>query len=93
MCLPNDKNCDPASFLQLNKYGTAPNFIQLSQNLMSDWFFSVYIFTGLYQFLHDVIIIFLSVEQFYDRIMHMRAKTGKDTEIEKQSMSSFGLIG
>ena len=34
------------SYVQLNKYETAPNFIQLSQNLTSDCF---------YQFLHDVI--------------------------------------
>ena len=40
--------------LQLDKYEAAPNFIQLSQNLTSDFC----VFTCFSQFLHDVVIKF-----------------------------------
>ena len=44
------------SEVQLNKYETAPNFIQLTQNLYIGLFVDLAEFTCFYQFLHDVII-------------------------------------
>ena len=58
--------------LQLNKYETAPNFIQLSQNLTSDCLQN-------------------KAKQFYDHMMQKRVKTGKNTEINKQSDVKFWL--
>ena len=51
--------------LQLNKYETAPNFIQLSQNLPSNC-----------SFLHDMQI---KAKQFYDHIMQKLVKIQKST--------------
>ena len=50
-----DKNMSEfISLVQLNKYETASNFIQLSQNF--GLFVDLCVFTCFYQFLHDVII-------------------------------------
>ena len=38
------------------------------------------------------IVLFWSAEQFYAHIMQKLVKTGKNTEVNKQSDVSFGLI-
>ena len=52
------------------------------------------VFTWFYQFLHDVdhkMVLFWSAEQLYDHIMQKLVKTGKSTEINKQSHIKFWL--
>ena len=49
--------------IQLNKYETAPNFIQLNQNLTSTCLFD-----------HKIV---LQTKQFYDHIMQELVKTGE----------------
>ena len=52
------------------------------------------VFTCFYHFLHDVIIksFCVDAEQFYDHIMQKLVKTGKYTEINKQSDVKIGII-
>ena len=54
------KNCNlefvKLSFVQLNRYETAPNFIRLRQNFASDCLLILAAFPCFYQFLRDVII-------------------------------------
>ena len=81
-----DKNMSEfISLVQLNKYETASNFIQLSQNF--GLFVDLCVFTCFYQFLHDVIIKLFC----FDHIMQKLVKTGKNTEINKQSDVKFWL--
>ena len=51
-------------------------------------------FTCFYQFLHELIIkfvLFWSADKFYDQLMQELVKTGKSTEINKQSHVKFWL--
>ena len=74
------------SIIQLNKYETAPYFLQLSQNLTSDCLLiSVFLPSD------HKIVLFWSAEQFYDHIMQKPVKTGKNTEINQQSYVKFWL--
>ena len=71
----NDLQC--AFEIQLNKYETAPNFIQFNQNLTSDYLFKfswIYLFLPVLAWCDHKIVLFWSAEQFYDHIM---VKTGK----------------
>ena len=76
--------------VQLNKYETAPNFIQLSQNLTC-WFLCFYLFLPVFAWSDHEIVLFWYAEQFYDHIMQKLVKTGKNTEINKQSDVKFCL--
>ena len=76
-----------AYLLQLNEYETAPNFIQLSQNLTSDCllnFVFLPVFTSF-----CMIKLFFRSKQNNDHIMQKLVKTQKSTN---NLMSSFGLI-
>ena len=78
--------------IQLNKYETAPNFIQLSQNLTLDCLLISVDLPVLPVFACDhKIVLFLSADQFYDHIMQKLVKTGKNTEINRQSDVKFWL--
>ena len=60
---------------QLNKYETAPNFIQLNQNLTWDCLLIQLNLLVLAWFDHRI-VLFRSAEQFYDHIMQELVKTG-----------------
>ena len=80
--------------LQLNEYETVPNFIQLSQNLSSDCLLiSVFLpfFLPVFAWCDHKIVLFWSAEQFCEHIMQTPVKTGKYTEINKQSDVKFWL--
>jgi hypothetical protein len=78
----------------VNEYETAPYFIQLSQNLTFDCLLiSVYlpVFTD-FCMMSDVLIkLQIKTKQFYEHIMQKLVKTGKYTEISKQSHVKFWL--
>ena len=75
-------------YVQLNKYETAPAFIQLNQHLTL--FVDLAEFPCFYQFLDDVIMkLFCFDLQFYDQIMQELVKTRKFSEINKQ----FDVMG
>ena len=68
--------------IQFNKYETAPNIIQLNQNLTSDFFVEFAEFTCFYQFLRDLLqklYFFLFAEQLYEHIMQKRVNPQKST--------------
>ena len=72
--------------LQLDEYETATYFIQLSLNLTSDCL--------LISFYSPVFTDFqkINTKPFYEHIMQRLVKTGKYTEIDKQSHVKFWLI-
>ena len=74
--------------LQLNKYETAPNFIQLGQNLKSDCLL-ISVFLPVFAWCDHKIVLFWSAEQYYEHIMQKLVKTQKLTN---NPMSIFGLI-
>ena len=79
--------CD-LKYVQLDEYETAPNFIQLSQNLTC-WFLCFYLFLPVFAWSDHEIVLFWYAEQFYDHIMQKLVKTQNSTN---NLMSSFGLI-
>ena len=68
--------------LQFNKYETAPNFIQLSQNFFS-LFFPVFACPD------HKIVLQIKTKQSYDQVMQKQVKTRNNTEINKQSDVKF----
>ena len=66
-------------FLQLNKYETAPNFIQLSQNLTSNCLLiSVFLpVLPVFAWCDHNIVLPIKTKQFYDHIMQELVETGK----------------
>ena len=79
--------------LQLNKHETAPYLIQLSHNLTLDCLLiSVfYLFLTVFAWCDHKIVLQIKTKQFYDHIMQKLVKTGKYTEINKQSIVKFWL--
>ena len=67
--------------VQLNKHETAPNFIQLTQNL----------FLPVLAWRDHKIVLQIKTKQFYDHIMQELVKTGKLSSINKQSNVNFWL--
>ena len=80
-------------YVHLNKYETAPNFIQLSQNLTSDCLLiSMFLpILPVSACCDHKIVLQIKTKQFYDHIMQKLVKTGKNTEINKQSNVNFWL--
>ena len=74
--------------VQLNKYETAPNLIQLSQNLTSNCLL-ISVFLPVFAWCDHNIVLQIKTKQFYDHIMQKMIKTQKSAN---NSMSSFGLI-
>ena len=74
---------------QLNEHETIPYFLQLSQNLTSDCLL-ISVYLPVFAWCDDEIVLFWSAEQFYDHIQKT-VKTGKNTEINKQSNVKFWL--
>ena len=78
--------------VQLNEYETVPYFLQFSQNLTSNCLLiSVYLPVFASSCMMLIKLVFLSAEQFYEHIMRKLVKTGKSTEINKQSDVKFWL--
>ena len=76
--------------VQLNKYETAPNLIQLSQNLTSNCLL-ISVFLPVFAWCDHNIVLQIKTKQFYDHIMQKLVKTGKNKEINKQSDVNFWL--
>ena len=75
--------------VQLNEYETAPNFIQLSQNLTRDCLLiSVFlpVFTS-FAWCDHKIVLFWSAEQYYDHITQKWVKTQKSTNNQCQFLA------
>ena len=76
--------------LQLIKYETAPNFIQLSQNLTSDYLLiSVFSLPLIFACPDHKIVLQIKTKQSYDQVMQKQVKTRNNTEINKQSNVKF----
>ena len=80
--------------VQLNKYETAPNCIQLNQNLTSDCLLIFAEFTCFYQLLHELIIKFVcrSKQNNFMMLMLDLVKNVNSARSTNNPMSSFGLI-
>ena len=81
--------------VQLNKYETAPNFIQVSQNLTLDCLLILLNFPVFTKLLHDLIIKLFCFDlqnHFMIRSCKNCVKTGKFSQINKQSNVKFWLI-
>ena len=76
--------------LQLNEYETAPYFIQLSQNLIWDCLL-ISVYLPVFAWCAHKIVLEIKTKQFYVHIMQKLLKTGKYTEINKQSHVKFWL--
>ena len=78
--------------VQLNEYETASTFYSIKPKLDIRLFVDFCVFTCIYWFLHDVLIkLVCRSKQFYEYIMQKLVKTGKYTEINKQSHVKFWL--
>jgi hypothetical protein len=73
--------------VQLNEYETVPYFLQSSQKLTSDCLM-ISVFLPVFALSDHNIVLQIKTKQFYD---HNHAKTGKNTEINKQSDVKFWL--
>ena len=78
------------SYRQLNEYETVLYFLQLSQNLTWE-FVDFCAFTCFYQFLHDVLIKLFCCDLRSSILWAHHPKTGKNTEMNKQSDVKFWL--
>ena len=78
------------SLVQLNQYEKAPYFLQLSQNLRWNCLL-ISAFLPVFAWCDHKIVFDWSAEQFYDHIMQKLVRTGKNTEINKQSHVKFWL--
>ena len=78
------------TYSQLNEYGTVPYFLQSSQKLTSDCLL-ISVFLPVFAWCDHKIVFFWSAEQFYEHIMQELEKTGKYTDINKQSDVKFWL--
>ena len=76
--------------VQLNKYETATNLIQWCQNLTSNCLL-ISVFLPVFAWCNHNIVLQIKTKQFYDHIMQKLVKTGKYTEINKQSYIKFWL--
>ena len=77
-------------FTERTLWGSSSKLYSIKPKLDIGLFVDFCVFTCFYQFLQDVLIIFfLSAEQFYENIMQELVKTGKYTEINKQSDVKF----
>ena len=70
--------------VQLNEYETGPYFIQLSQNLTSDCLL-ISVYLPVFTRCNHKTVLQIKTKQFHDHIMQELVKTGKYTEINKQS--------
>ena len=55
------------------------------------WFLCIYLFLPVFAWCAHKIVLFRPAEQFYEHIMQKQVKTGKYTEIDKQSHVKFWL--
>ena len=70
--------------VQFNKYETAPNFIQLSQNLTSDCLL-ISVFLPVFAWCDHKIVLFWSAEQFYDQVMQELRKN-REIQLNQQTI-------
>ena len=78
--------------IQLNEYETAPYHIQLSQNLTSHCLL-ISVFLPVFAWCAHRMVLLIKTKQFYEHIMQKLVKTGKYTEMNKQSDVKFWLDG
>ena len=80
------------SKIQLNRYETAPNSIQLNPKLDIGLFVDLAEFTCFYQFLHDVIIKLFCFDLQNNFMITSCKNSGEFRESTSNPMSSFDLI-